>query len=126
MMTKLGESKGFTLIETLVTLVIVSVAISALGTLLISTIKTNRASESGMDAAAIASNIFSNYSAQIIGGAGIPANVNGAVYDGNVTYDLYTLSVTKAGPSKEVVLTVTLHHPGMTKDYISQMVVMAP
>ena len=123
---KKDAAKGFTLVETLIALVIISVAVSALGTLLISTIKTNRDSESRMDSAAIAYNILSNYSAQIYGGSAVPANAFGQVYTGDVTYDLYTQTVTKAGSSSEVTLTVILHHPGMRKPFSSQMVVMAP
>jgi len=126
------KEKGFTLIEVLIAMVIISVVTSALGSLLLTTMKSNRTSEARMDSAAISQNILNKYVADISGGGTVPASSTAPLsyIQGSqvVTYDLAVTTVALAGAnSKEITLSVTIHHKGMgTHTFTSQAVVLEP
>jgi len=128
------DEKGFTLIEVLVSMVIISVVTAALAGLLFTTIDTNKASEAKMGSAAVAQNILNRFAAQVSTGGGVPAscanvaascNQEYIVGESKVLFDLYTTATaTPTGFGQEVVLRVVIHHESANgRTYESQMVV---
>jgi len=59
---------GFTLVEALVAMVIISVGVLAMATMLITGIKTNHVSEQRMDMAAIAQSVMTNIESRVAAG----------------------------------------------------------
>jgi len=73
--------RGFTLIEVLVTMVIVSVGLLAMGQLLITTIVQNANSEKRMDAAAVVKNLISEAATTVTSDAACAAVAANAAAD---------------------------------------------
>lgn len=89
----LRASEGFTLIEVMVAMLIVAVAMLALGGLLIHSMRTNQASEERIDAAAVSRAVLNDYAARILAGQINAAGTFTGARDG---YG-YVLNVSKAG-----------------------------
>jgi len=61
-----GKQQGFTLIELMVSVLIASVVMLALGTMLITAIRSNQTSEHRMDAAAVAQSVLANIAGRAV------------------------------------------------------------
>lgn len=90
-----SEARGFTLVETMVTIVIVSVGILAMASLLVSNMKANRGSEMRFNVAAISESILAEYQSQYSAGTWDPDANSGVT------------AVTKADSGFGVAYTVT-------------------
>lgn len=94
----LGRSKqtdrGFTLIEVMVAMLIISVSLLALAGLLVSSIRTNTGSEQRMDAAAVSQAILADCRARLVAGA-VDCSGIATTYQG---YTVVSLTVTGSGP----------------------------
>ncbi len=116
----MSDVRGFTLIETMVALLVIAVALLALGGLLVQGMRTNEQSEERMDAAAVSQAILSDYEARILSGnppaAGTP--VTGTRDGFN-----YTLTATNNGSQWVLHITLVPVSGGRLNRFENQLIV---
>lgn len=114
----MAEQKGFTLVEVMVALVVISIGVLAMASLLISSITNNRGSENRMDAAAVSQSLLSQYAAYETAGTTWSSPATG-------TREGFSFTVTKTvlSTSTNRLLTVQLSGDSLTSTYENQLVV---
>jgi prepilin-type N-terminal cleavage/methylation domain-containing protein len=111
------DASGFTLIETMLAMIIIAVGLLATASLLIGSIKHNSGSEHRMDSAAVSQALLAEYVTKEQAGTTWTSPASGT----REGYD-YTVTRTSLG-STSSLLTVRLSGGGMTADYENQTVV---
>lgn len=121
---------GFTLIEIMIALLLISVASLATAKLAGSVVGSSHTNEARMNTAAIANSIINAEVARISVGGPVSAPAANMQYiagDSDIMYDLFTQVAPPAGVGmpQEVFIRVTVHHPALPQSSFStQTVVM--
>jgi prepilin-type N-terminal cleavage/methylation domain-containing protein len=99
---KENENRGFSMVETMVAVVIVSVALLAMGGMLMNTVKSNKKSEERMNVAAVSQAVLSDHAAQLLAGTWNGQSASTGTQGG------YNYTVTASNNNGQTVLSATL------------------
>lgn len=120
--------KGFTLIEAMITVVIVSVAVLAMASLLIGNMGANRGSEQRFNAAAVSEGILNEYHSRFDALTWTPSTTVGDVTtvtksQANSEFGLaYTITATAV--AEGLMLVVTIDDDRLSSPYVNQTMIL--
>ncbi|RME33606.1 MAG: prepilin-type N-terminal cleavage/methylation domain-containing protein [Deltaproteobacteria bacterium] len=115
-----GRQSGFTLVEVMVAMLIIAIALLALGGLLVQSIRFNQQSEERISAAAVSEAILKDYEARILHGSPPASGV--AITGARDGYN-YTLTPTKNGSRWVLHVKLTPSQGGRLESFENQSVV---